>query len=88
MNEVVPYLLPIPAGWFITVIAVAVVIGLLIGILKVQVKTLKHLQGPKIIWGRVVICKYCDHTNELDIEEQCSESFTCSVCRRENTKEY
>lgn len=87
MNDVVPYLLPIPAGWFITVISVAVVIGLLISIRKILGKILKNLQGPKIIWDRVVICKYCNYTNELDCEEQCSESFICSVCRKENTKE-
>jgi len=81
------YLLPIQAGWFITFVAVVIIIGLLIGILKILNRILIHLQSPKLIWSQFVPCKHCSHVNELDYEEQCSESFTCSVCRKDNHKE-
>lgn len=86
MNGVVPYLLTTPAGWLITFIAIVTIIGLLIGILKVNVKILQHLKGPKLIWDKFEKCKYCNHLNDLDPEEMCSERFTCVVCRKDNTK--
>lgn len=87
MDVAVPYLLPIPAGWFITFVAIITIIGLLIGLLKVQNKILTHLKGPKLIWNKHVVCKHCEYINELDSEEQCSESFTCVVCKKENVKD-
>jgi len=100
MYDVVPYLLPTPAGWFITFVAVVTIIGLLIGILKVLVKIcshltltfdqnnkiLQHLETPKLFWKEVEPCKYCRSINELDLQEQYSEVFICSKCKMENKK--